>query len=67
MNTMPNGHNCEFTQSRMDTFPNRHDPECAKFRIDIITNGRIPNGLNLKWALTLLLYMAFIQQIIIII
>ena len=29
MNTIPNGHHPEYTQSRMDTIPNEHHPECA--------------------------------------
>ena len=57
MDIIPNGHNPEWTQSRMDTIPNGHNPEWTPSRMDIIPNGHnpewtqsrkdtIPNGHN---------------------
>ena len=56
----PNGHNPEWTQSRMDTIPNGHNPEWTQSRMDTIPNGHnpewtqsqmdtIPNGHNPEW------------------
>ena len=60
MDTIPNGHNPEWTQSRMDTIPNGHNPEWTQSRMDTIPNGHhpewtpsrmdtIPNGHNPEW------------------
>ena len=59
-NTIPNGHNPEWTQSRMDTIPNGHNPEWTQSRMDTIPNGHhpewtpsrmdtIPNVHNPEW------------------
>ena len=40
--TIPNGHNPEWTQSRMDTIPNGHNPEWTQSRMDTIPNGHHP-------------------------
>ena len=40
--TIPNGHNPEWTQSRMDTIPNGHNPERTTSRMDTIPNGHNP-------------------------
>ena len=45
MDTIPNGHKPEWTQSRMGTIPNGHNPEWTQSRMDTITNGH-----NLEWA-----------------
>ena len=42
MDTIPNGHNPEWTQSRMDTIPNGHNPEWTQSRMDTIPNGHNP-------------------------
>ena len=58
--TIPNGHNSEWTPSRMDTIPNCHHPEWTPSRMVTIPNGHhpewtpsrmdtIPNGHNSKW------------------
>ena len=39
---IPEGHNPEWTQSRMDTIPNGRNPECTHSRMDTIPNGHIP-------------------------
>ena len=49
MDTIPNGHNPEWTQSRMDTIPNGHHPEWTPSRMDTI-----PNGHNLEWSRSLM-------------
>ena len=57
---IPNGHNSEWTPSRMDTIPNGHHPEWAPSRMDPIPNGHnpewtqsrmdpIPNGPHPEW------------------
>ena len=57
--TIPNGHNPEWTQSRMVTIPNGHNPEWTP--MDTIPNGHItewtpmdtiPNGHDPEWGLT---------------
>ena len=42
MDTIPNGHNPEWTQSQMDTIPNGHHPEWTPSRMDTIPNGHHP-------------------------
>ena len=42
MNNIPNGHNNEWTQSRMDTIPNSHNQERTQFQINTISNGHHP-------------------------
>ena len=42
MDTIPNGHNPEWTPSRMDTIPNGHNPEWTPSRMDTIPNGHNP-------------------------
>ena len=61
--TVPNGHNPEWTQSRMNTIPNGHNPEWTQSQMDTITTGQnpewtpsrmdeIPNGHNPEWTLS---------------
>ena len=38
MKTIPNGHNPEWTQSRMDTIPKGHNPEWTRSRISTYNN-----------------------------
>ena len=43
MDTIPNGHNPEWTQSRMaqfrmDTIPNGHNPEWSQYQMNTIPN-----------------------------
>ena len=58
--TIPNGHNPEWTQFRMDTILNGHNPEWTPSRKDTIPNGHnpewtqsrmdtFPNGHNPEW------------------
>ena len=49
MDTIPNGHNPEWTQSRMDTIPNKHNPEWTPSRMDTIPNGHHPERHNPEW------------------
>ena len=44
LDAFPNGHNPEWTQSRMDTISNGHNLEWTQSRMDTI-----PNGHNLEW------------------
>ena len=44
MDTIPNGHNPEWTQSRMDTIPKGQHPEWTQSRM-----GTIPKGHNPEW------------------
>ena len=39
---VPNGHDPEWTQSRMDTIPNGRNPEWTPSRMDTIPNGHNP-------------------------
>ena len=41
MDTIPNGHNLEWTPSRMDTIPNGHHPEWTQSRMDTIPNEHL--------------------------
>ena len=45
MDTIPNGHNLERTQFRIDNIPNGERPERTQFRM-VIRNGTIPNRNN---------------------
>ena len=40
MDTIPNGCNPEYIHSRMNTIPNRYNPELTPSRMDTIPNGR---------------------------
>ena len=44
MDTISNGHNLEWTQSRMDTISNGHNLEWTQSQMDTISNGH-----NLEW------------------
>ena len=44
MNTITNGHHSEWAPSKMDTIPNGHNPEWTQSRMHTI-----PNGHNSKW------------------
>ena len=47
--TIPNEHNPERTQSRMDISPNGHYAEWTLCRMDTIPNSTIPNEHNPEW------------------
>ena len=42
-------HDTESTSSRMDTIPNGHTPEWTQSRMDAIPSDTIPNGHNPEW------------------
>ena len=50
MDTIPNGHNPEWTQSRMDTIPNGHNPEWTQSRMDTIPNEHLPSYFGVLYA-----------------
>ena len=64
---LPNGHDPEWTRSRINTIPNGHDPESTPSRMDTIPNGHHPewtqsrrdtimNGYNSEYIVTEVLY-----------